>query len=211
MNTWTQSDKLNILAISLTILGIIIGAFCGITAIIAEITNQEIRCLLKLDDCSSSDEHNPMIDNPLAEQNGIIWNAVFYSNKELETPIVLEGQIKGARNGLRVDWKNRSPSKDVPVDYFSAIFRAEHIFDLGDYCFVVIVDDGAKLLIDGMIIRDAWWGYTPGAVYKNPLRLEQGPHNIEIQYYEEFENASFHVSWNPVSGQCITTGHPGVE
>lgn len=58
------------------------------------------------------------IPNPLAEKDGLRWDAVFYPNKELKEPVVLEGKMKGARNGLRVDWSVGSPDR-VPSDFFS--------------------------------------------------------------------------------------------
>ena len=156
-------------------------------------------------DCS------PFLPNPLAEQNGIVWDATFYGNKELQEPITLQGKIKGARNGLRVNWENDSPGGDTPVDFFSAKFFTTHNFLAGSYCFVIEVDDGAKLFIDGQEIRAVWWGYTPGAAYKTPVRLSEGPHDLLFYYFDEFEKSSFHVSWYERPGsECVTVGHPGV-
>ncbi len=152
-----------------------------------------------------------LLPNEFAEEGGIIWQATFYGNKELKEPVVLQGRIRGARNGLRVDWGVDSPRFWTPADFFSAILTTTHNFNAGTYCFVVEVDDGAKLFIDGKEVRSVWWGYTPGAVYKTAVTLEEGPHLIEFQYFEEYEKASFHVSWYKGAGpECVTVGHPGV-
>jgi hypothetical protein len=151
------------------------------------------------------------IDNALSEPDGIMWDAVFYPNKELQGPESLHGSIRGARNGLHVDWGNGSPGHGVPIDFFSAIFSTTYHFSTGLYCFVLEVDDGARLFVDGVEIRSVWWGYTPGAVYKTPLALEEAPHKIVLYYYEDFEHSGFHLYWyqNPGS-ECVTIGHPGV-
>lgn len=150
------------------------------------------------------------IDNPHAEDDGIIWQTTFYGNKELKEPVVLQGKIRGARNGLRVDWGLQSPEQ-VPADFFSAVFTTTYNFTAGHYCFVIQVDDGAKLFIDGVEVRSVWWGYTPGAVYKTKLSLAEGPHTIQFHYYEEYENAAFHLWWyKPAGPECVTVGHPNV-
>jgi len=99
----------------------------------------------------------------------------------------------------------------MPEDFFSATFATTYNFQRGTYCFVLQVDDGARIFIDGVEIRSVWWGYTPGAVYKTPKILDEGPHNIQLYYYEEFEKAFFHLYWYPnAGGECVTVGHPGV-
>jgi hypothetical protein len=155
---------------------------------------------------------NPgFIKNPLAENDGIVWQASFYNSKELENPLVFEGKIRGAGNGLRVDWGNGSPNKKVNDNFFSGVFTTSVNFNAGTYCFVIEVDDGAKLLIDGNEIRNVWWGYTDGAVYKTPYQLSDGSHTIQFQYYDEKVNASFHFWWYEKPGsECVTVGHPGV-
>ena len=157
------------------------------------------------------DPSTNLLVNPLAESDGLVWDVTFYGAIELEGPILLQGQMKGARNGLRVDWGVNSPDVSVPPDYFSAYFITSRHFLSGKYCFVIVVDDGAELLVDGEIVRSYWWGYTPGAAYKTSLTLEEGPHTIGLKYFENFENASLHLFWYEGAGsECTTVGHPGV-
>lgn len=151
------------------------------------------------------------IDNPFAESDGIIWDSVFYGNIERKLSPVFEGQIQGARNGLRVDWGINSPNKNIGVDFFSAKFTTTYHFFTGLYCFVIEVDDGGELFIDGKMIRSVWWGYTPGAVYKTPIALEEGSHFIDFQYFEAYEKSAFHIWWYKDAGsECVTVGHPGI-
>jgi len=159
-----------------------------------------------------NDWGNPgLMENPFAEPDGIIWQASFYNNKELKEPVAFDSRIRGARNGLRVDWDVGSPNKRVNDNFYSAVFEATYNFNAATYCFVIEVDDGAKLFIDGVEVRSVWWGYTPGAVYKTPLLLEEGPHTIQFHYYEEYEKSSFHLYWYKDAGpECVTIGHPGV-
>jgi len=164
----------------------------------------------------TTEELPGMLDNPLADSDGIIWQATFYGNKELIPPIILQGEIRGTKRGLQVDWGVNSPSKEIPEDSFSAIFSTTHDFLGRTYCFVLeIVDDGAKLFIDGREERSVWWGYTPEAVYKDPISLAEGPHDIQLQYYEEEHTAAFHLFWYGgsvgVGPECVTVGHPGIK
>lgn len=153
------------------------------------------------------------IPNPLAEGDGLIWSVIIYGNKELKEPIILRSTIQGARNGLRVDWGVSPPYDEMPSDHFSALFSTTHHFLTSSYCFVFEdLDDGARIIIDGEEVRSFWWGFTPGAIYKTPVVLEEGPHSIALVYYEEYENASFHFFWYENAGsECVTVGHPGIQ
>lgn len=192
---------------------IVIGLFiagCGCLA--AWLAVPQLRDLFSKSTSTVAIETPDQINNPLAESDGIIWKAVFYGNKELKNPSVLEKEIQGAQNGLRVDWGINSPDPDMQQkDYFSAKFTTSYHFLAGQYCFVIEVDDGAKLLIDGSEIRSFWWGHTLGATYKTAVPLDEGSHLIEFEYYEEREKAFFHIFWYKDAGpECVTVGHPGV-
>lgn len=146
-----------------------------------------------------------------SEAGGIDWQADFYRNVELKEPVAYAGKVTGTRNGLKIDWKTGQPNNQIPADYFSARFVASPQFNAGTYCFVIMADDGARLFVDGRETLTAWWGYTPGAVYRTPQKLEQGPHTIEFQFYEEFAGAAFHVYWySPASAECKSAGHPNL-
>jgi hypothetical protein len=162
---------------------------------------------------SNTSQTEQGLANPLAEEDGTEWNVTFYSDKNLGEPVLLRSTIDGARNGLRVDWGLNSPHEAIPPDFFSALFSTSHNFLMGRYCFgIEDLDDGARLLIDGQEVRDYWWGYTPGAVYRTLVTLDEGPHTITLEYFEEFENAGFHLFWYENGGaECVTTGHPGIQ
>jgi len=150
------------------------------------------------------------LKNQYAEDDGVVWQASFYNNIELKDPIASAGSIKGTRNGLKVDWGLKSPTRKVNSDYFSGIFTSTIRFNSGEYCFVIVVDDGAMLFIDGRETKNVWWGYTPGAIYRVPHKLSEGPHTIQFYYYEKFGEASFHLWWYPNPGiECVTVGHKG--
>jgi len=154
----------------------------------------------------------PRLPNALAERGGIIWDVSLYPNKELVPPAYFQSRVQGARNGLRLEWGVTPPRLGAPADFYSAAFAATPSFNAGLYCFVIEVDDGARLFVDGEDVRNAWWGHTPGAVYKTPITLAEGPHTILLYYYEEYENASLHLSWyTGVGPECATVGHPGVQ
>jgi hypothetical protein len=185
---------------------VLIGLLASCIGVFAFITNNQ-----SIQDLITNWTNPRFIKNPLAETDGIIWRASFYNNKELKDPVTFEGDIKGARNGLRVNWGAGSPNKKVNNDFFSGIFTATVDFNAGSYCFMLEVDDGARLFIDGQEIRNAWWTYVPGAVYQTPHQLSQGSHTIQLYYFDEYENSSFHVSWYENPGiACITLGHPDI-
>ncbi len=146
-------------------------------------------------------EEEGTIENPLAENEGIVWQANFFGNKELKDPILFQGQIRGVRNGLDIDWGYGSPNGIVPTDYFSAIFTTEYDFLAGSYCFRVQVDDGARVFVDGVEILSEWHGYTPGAIFEASKELSMGSHILQLYYYDNILNAFLHFSWYRFEGK----------
>jgi hypothetical protein len=63
------------------------------------------------------------LPNPYAEVDGIIWNTAFYGNKELKEPITLQTKIRGARNGLRINWSIKPPDFGCHQIFLSNVYN----------------------------------------------------------------------------------------
>lgn len=107
------------------------------------------------------------------------WRGEFYDN------ILLAGRPVLIREDsvLNFDWGLGSPDPRVPADDFSARWTRSVEMAAGAYRFYLEADDGARLLIDGSLVIDAWPAF-PGQVYMAELDLPAGVHLLEVQYYE---------------------------
>lgn len=143
-------------------------------------------------------------------KNGTRWDVSIYDNKSLSGDPVFSGDIYGLSNGLQVDWGYGPPRKNLSqTDNFSATFSTSADFDSGLYCFVMLVDDGANLIVGNTTLISHYHGYTPAAVFKEPIQLDTGNYPILIQYYDETNTANFHIFWYKLTGdECQSINEP---
>jgi hypothetical protein len=103
-------------------------------------------------------------------------------------------------------------------DYFCAEWQANVPFDANDwYTFYLIVDDGVRLYVDGVLVLDLWIVQAP-TIYSISLYLTSGSHSIRMRYYENTGLAVARLSWLRGVGMIgeyydsiiNRTGDPGV-
>ncbi|MCK6463171.1 MAG: PA14 domain-containing protein [Candidatus Pacebacteria bacterium] len=153
--------------------------------------------------------YNLLEHNNADYRNGTRWDVSIYENKSLSDSPVFNGVIYGLPNGLQIDWGFGSPKKNLPQDNFSATFSTSQSFSAGLYCFVMLVDDGAKLSVGNTLLINHYHGFTPAAVFKEPIQLDSGVYPIIIQYYDDLNTASIHVFWYELHGdECQSINEP---
>jgi len=122
------------------------------------------------------------------------WRGEYWSNRRLD------GSPTLVRNDANVDfaWGQGSPAAGVPADDFSARWTRSVEFDKATYRFYVLVDDGARLWVDGQLILDTW--SDGGAREVTAERaLTRGPHSLRVEYYEHTGEARVRVWWKKLS------------
>jgi hypothetical protein len=123
-------------------------------------------------------------------QDGPTWDAEYFDNRRLKDDPVLE-RDDGLINFI---WGTGSPGPGVPADDFSARWRQEVRFDEGSYIFSVLVDDGARLWVDDVLLIDNW---QEGRVrlLQAEHYLSHGRHRVKVEYFEHTGHAQIEVSW----------------
>ncbi len=122
------------------------------------------------------------------------WRSEFYANDHWA------GLPTMIRNDDRIDfdWGFNAPDQLIPADRFSARFT--RIFDLpaGEYQFDILVDDGVRFYVDGLLLIDAIkeQAATP---YSVRTTLPQGNHEMRIDYVEYTGRARLAWSRTPLS------------
>jgi hypothetical protein len=122
------------------------------------------------------------------------WKGEYFSNPDLQ------GQPALVRNDseVRFDWGQGSPASQVPADGFSARWTRRLIMEEGAYRFLAQADDGVRVWVDGILIIDRWHQAT-GETYTGHIRLDGGPHDVRIEYFDFRSHAAIHVWWEKIT------------
>ncbi len=118
------------------------------------------------------------------------WRGEYYNNKSLSGPPVV------VRDESRIDfnWGGGSPAPGVDADGFSARWSQSVNLQPGNYHFIMTVDDGARLFVNGHTLIDAWKDQSP-RTYTGDIYLPGGSIMIQMEYYENVGGAQAQLSW----------------
>ncbi len=127
---------------------------------------------------------------PTTPPAGAGWLAQFYNNMDLQPPPVATRYDPW----IGFEWKTGSPLPQVRNDFFSIRWTTTAYLEAGTYRFCAMIDDGARIFVDGVRVLDEWHP-TNGLSFCGKHAVAAGNHNIEVQYYEEGGNALIYVWW----------------
>ncbi|MCC7372446.1 MAG: PQQ-dependent sugar dehydrogenase [Chloroflexi bacterium] len=130
------------------------------------------------------------------------YRALYYNNTSLSgTP-----KLSRCESGpIAYRWGTNAPASGIGADNFSVRWSGTHDFDAGTYTFRVFSDDGVRLRVDGVTILDQWKSQAAG--WEIQRTLTDGPHQIEVDYYEGAAGATIEVGWTrSTAGSTATPG-----
>jgi hypothetical protein len=85
----------------------------------------------------------------------------------------------------------------VAADYFSARWTGTINFPVaGDFDFHLLIDDGARLYLDNVLILDRWYPQPP-THHMVTKAVSAGAHEIKMEYFEEGGIAQARLTWSP--------------
>jgi single-stranded DNA-binding protein len=125
------------------------------------------------------------------------WRAEYFSNAGLYGSPVL------TRNDLDInyDWSRLDPAPGVPADNFSVRWSRTLEFGDGVYRFHALVDDGARIFVNDVLVLNEWRDGGLREVTAD-ARLSAGPQSVRVEYYERTGEARIHVWWEKVPEQA---------
>lgn len=119
------------------------------------------------------------------------WRGEYYPNANLQgrpTLIRDDGQIN-------FDWGTASPQPGlVPADMFSARWQQTLDLEPDDYCFIMTVDDGGRLWVNGALLIDGWQVQQP-QIYAVTVTVPGGPTPVRMEYFEHTGRAAAELQW----------------
>ncbi len=119
------------------------------------------------------------------------WHGVYYRGKYFEE-VVFERE----EPEIRFYWGTGSPGEGVPENYFSVKWERIAFFPPGTYRFFATADDGVRVFVDGQLIIDGWH-IQPATEYQADIQLQGGYHRVQVDYFEESNEATIRVHWEP--------------
>jgi len=121
------------------------------------------------------------------------WKGEYYDQPDLTgDPVLVRNDL-----ALDFDWGAGSPDSRVPGDWFSARWTRNVAFEEGGYRFLVNVDDGVRVWIDGRLIIDEWHSYVPRS-YVGYTYLDDGPHSVRVELLEQTGDAFIRLWWERI-------------
>jgi uncharacterized protein YraI len=160
-----------------------------------------------------------------AQQFGSNWTAIVYNTPNLTGT----NQTIMGINGINFNWQAGPPTTlpgfNLPnctatppvqppypdngtsancANYFSIRFTSSQVITPGNYNFVVSSDDGVRVIINGQTVLDRFVG-RPVTTDQFPYAVTTSPVNIEVQYFEGYDNAQIQFQWF-LQGTVLTPG-----
>lgn len=139
-----------------------------------------------------------IIVSPAGQAIGGTWRGEYFSNRELKgTPALIRQDPV-----IDFDWGRNAPGNGVSTDNFSVRWTGKITLDAATYRFKLLVDDGARLYIDGILVIDGW---SDGSAREltGDLGLAKGEHSVKLEYYDRSYDARIRLLWEKVSSSSF--------
>lgn len=109
---------------------------------------------------------------------------------------------EGFENAIYREWNSGGPGFGIPGDHFSLAFERDVPFACGRYRFHVKSDDGYRLFMNGVSLRDRW---VSGVYDDNDIVVDiaTGTPRIRLDYFENGGGAHMFFDW-ALESACAT-------
>ena len=137
------------------------------------------------------------------EARGATWTGYIWNNPDLAGGPIYGPFTVAAINYI---WGTGAPSLPgapgtAPADNFSLRFTTSAFFTAGTYQFNLSTNDGARIMIDGLLLVNQWPGSdTLNTAQQNYTFSADGVHQITVEYRETVGEASIIVNWALITG-----------
>lgn len=129
------------------------------------------------------------------------WRGEYFANTELTgAPALIRNDP-----AVSFSWGRSGPAPGLlAADGFSARWTRSQEFAEGVYRWTVTGNDGARLLVDGQVVLDAWQGVA-GQQVATETPLTAGPHLVVVELRNSDGDGSISTGWNLVADQQPST------
>jgi len=130
------------------------------------------------------------------------WRGEYYNNKTLSgSPSLVRDDPQ-----ISFSWGGGSPAPgQLDPDVFSVRWTRNLDLSAGNYRFTMTVDDGGRLYVRGHLLIDAWKD-QPARTYTGDIYLPGGSVTVQMEYYENYGEATAQLNWGGVGAPPLPTG-----
>jgi len=122
------------------------------------------------------------------------WKGEYFNNTTLSGgPVLVRNDT-----GIDFNWGAGAPAPGLPADNFGVRWTRQLHYPAGHYHFVVGVDDGVRLWVDGTLIIDQW--HDGVGSYSGDIYLAEGQHQVRMEIYEHSGGAMARMWWEKRKG-----------
>jgi len=127
---------------------------------------------------------------PTPTQPAQVWRGEYYGNT------TFSGSPSVVREDPVIDfqWQEALPVEGLPADNFGVRWTGHWPFEAGVYRFNALMDDGARLWLDGHLIIDHWHE-SSGALYSADAYVSEGSHDVRVEYFDAHGSAYAKLWW----------------
>jgi hypothetical protein len=123
------------------------------------------------------------------------WLGEYYTNQNLAG----EPTLTRPDGAINFAWEGGSPYPAIPADRFSVRWTRTLGFPAGAYRFHAAADDGVRIWVDGQLVVNAWYWQAMPNHHWGDIVLDERPHQVRVEYFEEGGGAQVHVWWERFS------------
>jgi hypothetical protein len=129
---------------------------------------------------------------PALAQSGNQWQVYYYNNPNWAGAPVYTTYT----NLVNFNWgSDTPPAPNMPAQNWTARFISQAYFYAGIYRFQLQADDEIALYIDNALYADTRGANQPGKALTIDIPLQQGNHNLDIEYRQYTAAAYISVNW----------------
>jgi hypothetical protein len=119
------------------------------------------------------------------------WLGEYYANQNLAG----EPTLTRPDGAINFAWEGGSPHPEIPADRFSVRWSRTLGFPAGAYRFYAAADDGVRIWVDGQPVLSTWYRQAMPNRHWGDIVLDERPHQVRVEYFEEGGGAQVHVWW----------------
>jgi len=130
-----------------------------------------------------------------AEEHSFVgWRGRYFADRELlgNPAMVRDDRV------VSFDWGLGSPGENLPEDQFSVVWTRDMRLADGLYRFRVLVDDGMRLWVDGVLLIDDWRDGSLRELIAERTLAGTAPHFFQVEYYDNLFDARIELNWERI-------------
>jgi hypothetical protein len=133
---------------------------------------------------------------PAAAQTGNNWRVEYFPNPDWAGSPVMVQDVPY----VSYDWGWNAPGANMPADNWTLRAASTSFFYAGVYRLTLLADDEVLLLIDGVTYLDTRGQGRSGKTLTVDLPMQQGMHNLRIDFREWSQAAYLYLTVGMLSG-----------